>query len=63
MKNMTAFKEGSDVTFTNRKGETFTGTVQTWDYNMCTFERQYDVLLPTGVVVIGVPERALHLAV
>lgn len=59
-----AFKDGQEVTFTNRKGITYTGTVKTWDYNMCTYERQYDVQLhdDLSTIVLGVPESALQLA-
>ena len=35
------FKKGQSVRITKRNGEIIDGIVRDWDYNICTFVREY----------------------
>ena len=37
------FKKGQSVRITKRNGEVIDGVIRDWDYNICTFGREYDV--------------------
>ena len=37
------FKKGQSVRITKRNGETIDGIVRDWDYNICTFGREYNI--------------------
>lgn len=37
------FNKGDKVTVTRRNGAKVIGTISGWDYNVCTFEVEYDV--------------------
>ena len=56
------FKKGQSVRITKRNGEVIDGVIRDWDYNICTFGREYDVdYMKDGQVwtVICVPENAI----
>lgn len=36
------FKKGQSVRITKRNGEIIDGIVRDWDYNICTFVREYN---------------------
>jgi small nuclear ribonucleoprotein (snRNP)-like protein len=58
------FNKGDKVTVTRRNGDTLTGTISGWDYNVCTFEVEYDVdYLKDGKIftLICVPQTAITL--
>lgn len=58
------FHEGQKVRITQKNGETIDGVIRDWDYNCCTFERQYSVdYLKDGKdwIMIGVPEDCIEL--
>lgn len=58
------FNKGDKVRITKRNGETITGTISGWDYNVCTFEVEYDVdYLKDGknFTMICIPQTALTL--
>ena len=53
------FKKGQSVRITKRNGEIIDGIVRDWDYNICTFVREYNIdYMKNGQVwtVICVPE-------
>ena len=55
------FKKGQSVRITKRNGEIIDGIVRDWDYNICTFVREYNIdYMKNGQVwtVICVPEDA-----
>lgn len=58
-----SFKKGQDVTVRLNSGVTLDGKVLDWDYNICTFEKEYSVeyfgMDGNLWTMIGVPERAL----
>lgn len=37
------FKKGQSVRITKRNGEVIDGVIRDWDYNICTFGREYNV--------------------
>ena len=37
------FKKGQSVRITKRNGEIIDGIVRDWDYNICTFVREYNI--------------------
>ena len=37
------FKKGQSVRIIKRNGETIDGIVRDWDYNICTFGREYNI--------------------
>ena len=54
------FKKGQSVRITKRNGEIIDGIVRDWDYNICTFVREYNIdYMKNGQVwtVICVPEK------
>lgn len=56
------FKKGQSVRITKRNGEIIDGIVRDWDYNICTFVREYNIdYMKNGQVwtVICVPEDAI----
>ena len=56
------FKKGQSVRITKRNGEIIDGIVRDWDYNICTFVREYNKKKKkNGQVwtVICVPEDAI----
>lgn len=57
------FNRGEKVLVTRRNGETVSGTINNWDYNICTFEVEYsiDYLHENGKIftVISVPQTAI----
>lgn len=58
------FNKGDKVTVTHRNGETLSGTIAGWDYNVCTFEVEYYVdYLKDGKIftMICVPQTAITL--
>lgn len=58
------FSKGDKVTVIRRNGDTITGTISGWDYNVCTFEVEYDVdYLKDGKIftLIYVPQTAITL--
>lgn len=58
------FSKGDKVTVTRRNGEIISGTVLDWDYNLCTWDIEYDVdYLKDGKVftMLCVPESAITL--
>lgn len=52
------FKKGQSVRITKRNGEVIDGVIRDWDYNICSFGREYK----DGQVwtVICVPEDAIQ---
>ena len=57
------FKKGQSVRITKRNGEVIDGVIRDWDYNICTFGREYNVdYMKDGQVwtVICVPEDAIQ---
>ena len=57
------FKKGQSVRITKRNGEIIDGIVRDWDYNICTFVREYNIdYMKNGQVwtVICVPEDAIQ---
>ncbi len=58
------FIKGQKVTVKCR-GKVITGTVKDWDYNLCTFEREYSVDYKgkdgKNWTMIGVPENQMKL--
>ncbi len=56
------FKKGQRVRFSKKNGEVLEGIISGWDYNCCTFEREYDVsYLKNGEIwtTIGIPENRI----
>lgn len=57
------FNRGEKVLVTRRNGETVTGTINDWDYNVCTFEVEYsvDYLHENGKMftMICIPQSAI----
>lgn len=56
------FKKGQSVRIIKRNGETIDGIVRDWDYNVCTFGREYNIdYMKDGQIwtVICVPENAI----
>ena len=56
------FKKGQSVRITKRNGEIIDGIGSDWDYNICTFVREYNIDdMKNGQVwtVICVPEDAI----
>lgn len=39
------FKKGQSVRIIKRNGETIDGIVRDWDYNVCTFGREYILII------------------
>lgn len=37
------FEKGQQVRVTKKNGKTVEGTITDWDYNVCTFEREYSI--------------------
>ena len=57
------FKKGQSVRITKRNGEVIDGVIRDWDYNICSFGREYNVdYMKDGQVwtVICVPEDAIQ---
>lgn len=60
------FGKGDKVTVTRRNGAKVIGIISGWDYNVCTFEVEYDVdYLKDGknFTMICVPQTAITLNV
>lgn len=58
------FEKGQKVKVTTKSGKSIEGTVKDWDYNCCTFEKEYDIdYLKDGKVwtMIGVPKKSIIL--
>lgn len=58
------FEKGQKVKVTTKSGNSIEGTVKDWDYNYCTFEKEYAIgYLKNGEVwtMIGVPEKNIIL--
>lgn len=58
------FEKGQKVKVTTKSGKSIEGTVKDWDYNYCTFEKEYAIdYLKDGKVwtMIGVPEKNITL--
>lgn len=58
------FEKGQKVKVTTQSGNSIEGTVKDWDYNYCTFEKEYTIdYLKDGEVwtMIGVPEKNIIL--
>lgn len=58
------FEKGQKVKVTANNGKSIEGTVKDWDYNYCTFEKEYaiDYLKDSKVwTMIGVPEKNITL--
>ena len=58
------FEKGQKVKVTTKSGKIIEGTVKDWDYNYCTFEKEYAIgYLKNGEVwtMIGVPEKNIIL--
>lgn len=58
------FNKGDRVTVTHRNGDKVTGIISGWDYNVCTFEVEYDVdYLKDGKIftLMCVPRTAIAL--
>lgn len=58
------FEKGQKVKVTANNGKSIEGTVKGWDYNFCTFEKEYDIdYLKNDKVwtMIGVPEKNIIL--
>lgn len=57
------FKEGQKVRVTKKNGEVITGVIASWDYNLCNYNREYDVnyeLNGEKRTIICVPESAIE---
>lgn len=57
------FEKGQRVRVTKKSGEIVEGTIAGWDYNCCTFEREYDLdYLKNGKLwtMIGIPENCIE---
>lgn len=58
------FKKGESVRITGKNGDIINGVVKDWDYNCCTFIREYDIdYMKNGQVwtMICVPEDRIEL--
>ena len=58
------FEKGQKVKVTTKSGKSIEGTVKDWNYNYCTFEKEYAIdYLKNGEVwtMIGVPEKNIIL--
>lgn len=58
------FSKGDKEIVTRRNGAKVIGTIAGWDYNVCTFEIEYDVdYLKDGKIftIICVPQTAITL--
>ena len=58
------FKKGDKVAVTTKQGRIITGEIRDWDYNACTFEREYDLDYDKDGkkwTIIGVPEDKITL--
>ena len=58
------FKKGESVRITGTNGDIINGVVKGWDYNCCTFGREYDIdYIKNGQVwtMICVPEDKIEL--
>ena len=58
------FEKGQKVKVTTNNDKSFEGTVKDWDYNYCTFEKEYAIdYLKDGKVwtMKGVPEKNITL--
>lgn len=61
------FRKGDFVTVTDKNGETkYTGIVNGWDYNVCTFEIEYNIDYYNSkherkFMLMGVPEDRIQL--
>lgn len=59
----TKFAKGQRVRVTKKNGEVVEGKIDGWDYNLCTFEREYDIdYLKDGEtwLMICVPEGRIE---
>lgn len=57
------FSKGQRVRVTKKNGEAVEGTINDWDYNCCTFEREYSLdYLKNGEIwtMIGIPESNIE---
>ena len=58
------FEKGQKVKVTTKSGKSIEGAVKDWNYNYCTFEKEYAIdHLKNGEVwtMIGVPEKNIIL--
>ena len=57
------FNKGQRVRVTKKDGEVVEGTINDWDYNCCTFDREYSLdYLKNGDTwtLIGIPESNIE---
>ena len=45
------FKKGQSVRITKRNGEVIDGVIRDWDYNICTFGREYNVDVSVSAIL------------
>lgn len=60
------FANGTQVMITTKGGNTINGTIKGGDYNICTWDREYDVEYFNTehgrmFLMLGVPERAISI--
>lgn len=57
------FNKGQRIRVTKKDGEVVEGTINDWDYNCCTFDREYSLdYLKNGDTwtLIGIPESNIE---
>ena len=57
------FQKGDKVKVTQRNGKVIFGEIRDFDYNVCTFKKQYDVDYVDGgrmMTMLCVPEEAIE---
>ena len=57
------FNKGQRVRVTKKDGEVVEGTINDWDYNCCTFDKEYSLdYLKNGDTwtLIGIPESNIE---